>query len=95
MDDDDHNTSNAFLLLCADALVGLVVLAGLTDLDELKVALGCRFALDVFTIIPQDHTVVDQEPVDLRPLACGLVLTSRAPAFSTEGRARASAWSSW
>ena len=44
-DDDVHNTSNTFFLLCADALIA--------DMDELKVALGCRFALDVFTIIQQ------------------------------------------
>ena len=38
-----------FLLLCTDALIALVLLAGLTDVDELMVALGCRFALDVST----------------------------------------------
>ena len=45
--DDDHNTSNAFL--CADHLIAPVLHAGLTDVDELKVALGCRIALDVFS----------------------------------------------
>ena len=41
--DDDHNASNILLLLCAD-LIELVLLAGLSDVDELMAALGCRFA---------------------------------------------------
>ena len=45
--DDDHNASDVLLLLCAD-LIALVLLAGLSDVDELMAALGCRFALDVF-----------------------------------------------
>ena len=49
-DHDDHNTSNAFMLLVAP-----VLLSGLTDLDELKVAFECRFVLDVFTIIQHGH----------------------------------------
>ena len=43
--DDDHNIGNTFLLLCADALITPLVFAGLTDVDELKVALGFRFAV--------------------------------------------------
>ena len=39
-DDDEHNTSNAFLpLLCAVALVAPVLQSGLSDVDELMVAL--------------------------------------------------------
>ena len=38
----------------ADALIAPVLLAGVTDLDELKVALGCTFTLDVFNIIQQE-----------------------------------------
>ena len=53
-DDEKHNTRNAFLLLCADALVAPVLLSGLTDVDELMVALGCRFALDILTVAQQD-----------------------------------------
>ena len=48
-----------------------VLLAGLTDVDELRAALGCRFALDVFTVAQQDHPLVDQDS-----LICGL-----GPAF--------------
>ena len=62
---DHHNTSNALLLLCADALIAPVLHAGLTDLDELKVALGCRFAL--ITTIQQDNPVAHQEPVICDP----------------------------
>ena len=47
--DDDHNTSNALLLLCANALIAPVLLAGLSDVVELKVVVGW-FALDVFTV---------------------------------------------
>ena len=60
-DDEVHNTSNASLLLCEDALIASVLLGGLTDLDELKVSLGYRFALDVFTIIKKGHPIADQE----------------------------------
>ena len=44
-DDDEHNTSNTLLLLFADVLNAPVLLTGLCDVDELMVALGCRFAL--------------------------------------------------
>ena len=71
-DDDDHNTSNVLLLLCADALIAPVLLAGLSDLDELKVALGCRLALDVFNIAQQDYPVADQEPVICDPWPAAL-----------------------
>ena len=53
-DDDEHNTSNAFLLLSTESLIAL------TDGDELKVALGCRVALDVFTVAQQDYPLADQ-----------------------------------
>ena len=42
-DDDDHLTGNSFLLLCAHALVAPVLLSGLLEVDELLVALMCRF----------------------------------------------------
>ena len=61
-DDDEHNTSNAFLVLRADALVAPVLLSGFTDVDELMVALGCRFALDVFTSALQDRPLADPDP---------------------------------
>ena len=52
-DDDEHNTDNNFLLLFADVDVAPALLAGLSELDVLYIALGCRFALDIFTISQQ------------------------------------------
>ena len=52
-DDDEHNTDNNFLLLFADLGVTPTLLEGLTDVDVLHIALGCRFALDIFTISQQ------------------------------------------
>ena len=60
-DDDEHNTNNNTLLL-----------SRLSALDELSLALTCRFALDIFTTIQQDYpeglevnTSVDLELNDL------------------------------
>ena len=53
-DDDEHNTDNTLLLLVADALIAPVLLSGLSDVDELMVALGCRFALDLFSVAQHD-----------------------------------------
>ena len=64
-DDDEHNTSNSFLLLCADALIAPMLLSGLSDVDELMVALGCRFALDVFTIAQQGRPFAEPAPLPL------------------------------
>ena len=54
-DDDEHNTSNTLLLLFADAFVAPALLANLSEVDELMVALSCRFALDIFTIAQVDR----------------------------------------
>ena len=50
-----HNTDNTLLLLFADACIAPALLAGLCEVDELMIALGCRFALDIFTIAQQDR----------------------------------------
>ena len=42
--------------------------SGLTDVDELMVALGCRFALDVFTIDQQDRLLADLDPLTHDPV---------------------------
>ena len=60
-DDDEHNTSNSFLLLCADALIAPVLLSGLTDVDELTVG------SDVFTIAQEDYPIADQDSVICGP----------------------------
>ena len=44
-DDDEHNTDNKFLLLFADVGITPNLLEGLTEVDVLHMALGCRFAL--------------------------------------------------
>ena len=45
--DDEHNTDNNFLLLFADVGITPTLLEGLTEVDVLHIALGCRFALDI------------------------------------------------
>ena len=52
-DDDEHNTGSNFLLLFADVGIMPILLEGLTDVGVLHIALGCRFALDIFTISQQ------------------------------------------
>ena len=55
-DEEEHNTDNPLLLLVADSLIAPVILSGLSDVDELMVALGCRFAMDLFSIAQHDWT---------------------------------------
>ena len=59
-DDDEHNTDNNFLLL-------LFLLEGLTEVDVLHIALGCRFALDILTISQQPSPTPDHEPLPHDP----------------------------
>ena len=66
-DDDEHNTNNTLLLLFADAYIAPALLAGLSEVDELMIALGCRFALDIFTIAQQDRPPLDPVPLPLDP----------------------------
>ena len=61
-DDDEHNTDNNFLLLFADVDIAPALLARLSELDVLYIALGCRFALDIFTISQQYCPSPDLEP---------------------------------
>ena len=62
-DDDEHNTENSLLLLFADADIAPALLAGLSDVDVLYIALGCRFALDIFTTAQQYRPSPDLEPL--------------------------------
>ena len=48
-DHDEHNTDNTQLLLFADAFVAPALLVCLSEVDELLIALDCRFALDIKT----------------------------------------------
>ena len=83
-DDDEHNTSNSLLLLCAYALIAPVLLSGLSEANELGFALGCRFALDVFTI-QQDYPCCRSGFYADRPLAGGI-------GFSISGRSLQHGW---
>ena len=66
-DDDEHNTDSSFLLLFADVGTTPTLLEGLTEVDILHVALGCRFALDIFTISQQYSPTPDHEPLPHDP----------------------------
>ena len=66
-DDDEHNTVNNFLLLFADIAVTPILLEGLTEVDVLHIALGCRFAPDIFTVSQQLSPTPDPEPLPYDP----------------------------
>ena len=66
-DDDEHNTGSNFLLLFADVGITPTLLEGLTEVDVLHIALGCRFALDIFTISQQHSPTPDHEPLPHDP----------------------------
>ena len=91
-DEDEHNTSNSLLLACAHALVAPALLSVLTEPDELSVAVSCRFALDIWTVMQHEDPSADQEPVagsDSQVLLsldapCELVRL-QGPDFSTGG----------
>ena len=61
-DDDEHNTDNNFLLLFADVGIMPTLLEGLTEADVPHIALGCRFALDIFAISQQRSPTPNHEP---------------------------------
>ena len=50
-DGDEHNE---FLFLFSHATVAPALLSRLSALDELSVALTCRFSLDIFSVVQQD-----------------------------------------
>ena len=66
-DDDGHNTDNDALLLFGHALVAPVLLSRLSAIDELSLALTCRFALDIFTTNQHNYPDAFEEntPFDL------------------------------
>ena len=45
----------------------LTLLEGLTEVDVLHIALGCRFALDIFTMSQQYSPAPDHEPLPHDP----------------------------
>ena len=66
-DDDEHNTDNNFLLLFTDAGITPSLLEGLSEVDALHIALGCRFALVVFTIPQQPSPTPHHVPLSHDP----------------------------
>ena len=66
-DDDEHNTDSNFLLLFADVDIMPTLLESLTEVDVLHLALGCRFALDIFTISKRHFPTPDHEPLPHDP----------------------------
>ena len=64
-DDVEHNTDNNFLLLFADVDITPTLLEGLSEVDVLRIAIGCRFALDIFTISHRCSRTPDLEPIPL------------------------------
>ena len=64
-DDDEHNTDNNFLLLFADVDITPTLLEGLSEVDVLHIAIGCRFALDIFAISQHHSPTPDHEPTPL------------------------------
>ena len=76
-DDDEHSTDNNFLLLFADVEITPTSLECLSEVDVLRIAIGCRFALGIFTISQQYSPTPDLEPIpldaELESLLRGLV----------------------
>ena len=66
-DDVEHNTDNMFLLLFSDLDITPTLLEGLTEVDVLRIALGCRFALDTFTISQRHSPTPDHVPLPHDP----------------------------
>ena len=66
-DDDEHNTDSSFFLLFAGIGIMPTLLEDLTEVDVLHIALGCRFALDIFTISQQYSNANDHEPLPHDP----------------------------
>ena len=54
------------VLLFADAFIAPALFAALSEVDELNIALGCRFALNIPTV-SQDRPSPDHVPLPLDP----------------------------
>ena len=60
-------TLTTISFLFADIAITPTLFEGLTEVDVLHIALGCRFALDIFTISPQLSPTPDHEPLPHDP----------------------------
>ena len=62
-----RTTLTAISFFFADVGITPTLLEGLTEVDVLHIALGCRFALDIFTISQQHSPTPDHEPLPHHP----------------------------
>ena len=62
-----RSRSSNFLLLFAEVGITPTLLEGLTEFDVLHIALGCRFALDIFTVLQHYFSALEHEPLPLDP----------------------------
>ena len=86
-DDDEHNTDSNFLLLFTGRLtLRPLCLRALTEVDVSHVALGCRFALDIFTISQQHSPTPDHEPLPSRPWVRHILSTGSTQALRLSRR---------
>ena len=53
----------ASLLLFVDIGIAPTLLDGLTDVDVLHIALGCRFALDILTVSQHYSSTLELDPL--------------------------------
>ena len=61
------STQIAISSLFVDVDITPTLLEGLTEVDVLHITLGCRFALDIFTISQQHSPTPDHEPLPHDP----------------------------
>ena len=66
-DDDEHNTDHNVLLCFANIAITPTLLEGLSEVDVVHIALGCRFALDILAISQQLSPTPDHEPLPHDP----------------------------
>ena len=60
-------TQTTISFLFADVDITPTLLEGLNEVDVLHIALGCRFALDIFTISQRHSPTPDHEPLPHDP----------------------------
>ena len=55
--------STTLLILFADVGITPTLLEGLTEVDVLHIALGCRFALDILTVSQHYSSALELDPL--------------------------------